>query len=360
MNSIANCSNYSAQFDPIVTPVTLSRVETIVHLICLSQGIPINLLIGVVIARNRRLHNPRNTFWLGIIVLNLLTIFMAVLKLLVVHVADDPAHFTCLLFSFMTGKPYTILLFIMLLAILDRYVAITYPLYHREHVTVRLVVFVQIGIFLAVFFLLSMPFIFNWIPLMCGFNLMMGKWTMLLRSILVTMCITAQVKVYLVTRRYLRQAEVRPLSIPLQQMVITPPNNGDESLRPASATVEETSSSMSVVANTNKNAPFFVHRRNKTVSKLELEASLTLLVGVSTLCIITAPMFIVCFALSICQQVGGECAGLNSMAPYVRQAALIHAVYGPLIYMIRSREFASAVRKMLRPNSARLDDVNYF
>jgi hypothetical protein len=181
-----------------------------------------------------------------------------------------------------------------------------------------------------------MPFIFNWIPLRCGFNLMMGKWIMFVRSILVTLCITAQVKVYLVTRRYLRQAEVRPLSIPLQQMVITPPNNGEESLRPASATAEETSSSMSVVANTNKNAPFFVHRRNKTVSKLELEASLTLLVGVSTLCIITgiilisfkknligiyqlnpsliaAPMFIVCFALSICRQVGGECAGLNFM-----------------------------------------------
>jgi hypothetical protein len=137
-----------------------------------------------------------------------------------------------------------------------------------------------------------MPFIFNWIPLRCGFNLMMGKWTMFVRSILVTLCITAQVKVYLVTRRYLRQAEVRPLSIPLQQMVITPPNNGEESLRPASATAEESSSSMSVVANTNKNAPFFVHRRNKTVSKLELEASLTLLVGVSTLCIITGIIFI--------------------------------------------------------------------
>lgn len=137
-----------------------------------------------------------------------------------------------------------------------------------------------------------MPFIFNWIPLRCGFSLMMGKWTMLVRSILVTLCITAQVKVYLVTRRYLRQAEVPPLSIPLQQMVITPPNNGEESLRPASATAEETSSSLSAVANTNKNAPFFVHRRNKTVSKLELEASLTLLVGVSTLCIITGIILI--------------------------------------------------------------------
>lgn len=112
----------------------------------------------------------------------------------------------------------------------------------------------------------------------------MGKWTMFVRSILVTLCITAQVKVYLVTRRYLRQAEVRPLSIPLQQMVMPP--NGEESLRPASATAEESSSSLSV-ANTTKNAPFFGHRRNKTVSKLELDASLILLVGVSSLCIIT-------------------------------------------------------------------------
>jgi hypothetical protein len=122
-NFLINCStNQSATvFDSTVTPVTLSRVETIVHLICLSQGIPINLLIGVVIARNRRLHNPRNTFWLGIIVLNLMTMFMAVLKLLVVHVAQT-ADFSCLVFSFMTGKPYTILLFVMLLATLDRYV----------------------------------------------------------------------------------------------------------------------------------------------------------------------------------------------------------------------------------------------
>ncbi len=118
-----NFSN-TGSFDP-VTPVLLSRAETILHLICLSQGLPINLLIGLVIVRNRRLHNPRNTFWLGIIVLNLLTMFMAVLKLLTVHFASsDNIHvdYSCLVFSFMTGKPYTILLFIMLLATLDRYV----------------------------------------------------------------------------------------------------------------------------------------------------------------------------------------------------------------------------------------------
>ena len=118
-----NGTCYIDQDDEIVTPVTLSRAETILHLICLSQGVPINVLIGVVIVRNRRLHNPRNTFWLGIILLNLMTMFMAVLKLLAIHVATlDDSDPTCLTFSFLTGKPYTILLFIMLLATLDRYV----------------------------------------------------------------------------------------------------------------------------------------------------------------------------------------------------------------------------------------------
>lgn len=106
---------------------------------------------------------------------------------------------------------------------------------------------------------------------------------MLLRSILVTLCITAQVKVYLVTRKYLRQAEVQPTAIPLQNIVL---NGGG----PPSGAAADSSSSLSV-ANINKNAPFFVHRRNKTVSKLELEASLTLVVGVLSLCIITSMKF---------------------------------------------------------------------
>ncbi|XP_045032475.1 olfactory receptor 226 [Daphnia magna] len=352
-----NCSKHPGIDFDLVTPVTLSRTETILYLICVSQGLPINLLIGFVIARNRRLHNPRNTFWFGIIVLNILNIFMTVLKMLVVYVAQ-PGDFTCLFFSSITGKPYTILLFVMLLATLDRYVAITHPLYHRKHVTVRLVIIVQLGISVAVFFLLSMPFIFGWIPLRCGFNLTLGKWTMFLRSILVSLCITAQVRVYLVTRKYLRQAEVQPLSIPMQQTGFVLKHR-DDLQRPPSTTAAESSTSLSVV-NMNKNAPFFVHRRNKTVSKLELEASLTLVVGVLSLCVITTPMFILYVALSVCQQVGGECTGMTYSIPYVRQAALIHAVYGPLIYMIRSREFASAVRKMLRPQSARFDDINYF
>lgn len=104
-----------------VTPVTLSRVETVSIVVLLSQGIPVNLLIAVVISSNRRLHNPRNAFWLGIIWLNLLTMMMSVLLLLVVYLPPPQAKDVCLVFSLTTGKPYTILLFLGLLATVDRY-----------------------------------------------------------------------------------------------------------------------------------------------------------------------------------------------------------------------------------------------
>jgi hypothetical protein len=126
-----------------VTPVTMTKAETILNLVCLSQGLPINVLIAAVILHNRRLHNPRNTFWLGIIALNLITILMAVLKMATVYLSpsvdisntfDDGADgggFICLTFSFLTGIPYTILLFIMLLATLDRYIGISIRLYYH-------------------------------------------------------------------------------------------------------------------------------------------------------------------------------------------------------------------------------------
>ena len=104
----------------MITPVSLSRIETVSIAVLLSQGIPVNLLIAVVISSNRRLHNPRNAFWLGIIWLNLLTMIMSVLLLLSVYLPTDQGGHVCLLFSVTTDKPYTILLFIGFLATLDR------------------------------------------------------------------------------------------------------------------------------------------------------------------------------------------------------------------------------------------------
>jgi len=118
---MSNETSYVTEDGFFLTPVTLSQVETVLIVVLLSQGIPVNVLIAVVITSNRRLHNPRNTFWLGIIWLNLLTMMMSVLLLLAVYLPARHAKDFCLVFSLTTGKPYTILLFIGLLATFDRY-----------------------------------------------------------------------------------------------------------------------------------------------------------------------------------------------------------------------------------------------
>lgn len=104
-----------------------------------------------------------------------------------------------------------------------------------------------------------------------------------------------------------------------------------------------------------KSTAFFVHRHNKAVSKLELEASRTLLCGILPQCVIMLPMFVVYFGLSLCQateRVDRQCVTLASMIPYVRKAALVHAVYGPFIYIVRSQEFRSALNKIKLPFSS--------
>ena len=120
VDSMSNETLYWTQEGFLITPVSLSRIETVSIAVLLSQGIPVNLLIAVVISSNRRLHNPRNAFWLGIIWLNLLTMIMSVLLLLSVYLPTDQGGHVCLLFSVTTDKPYTILLFIGFLATLDR------------------------------------------------------------------------------------------------------------------------------------------------------------------------------------------------------------------------------------------------
>lgn len=78
----------------------------------------------------------------------------------------------------------------------------------------------------------------------------------------------------------------------------------------ASNTDDQQQQRSSVMTGKN-NKKFFVQRRNnKTVSKLELEASVTLFIGVFSLCLMTAPMFIVYFAVSICQYFEGNCVYL--------------------------------------------------
>ena len=87
-----------------------------------------------------------------------------------------------------------------------------------------------------------------------------------------------------------------------------------------------------------------------------MEATFTLLIGVSSLLIFTAPMLIISFIEMGCLSIVGVSADNNGdehqhhcsrifrvSLPYCREFLLYHLVYNPIMYMIRSKEFSSTL-----------------
>ena len=81
-----------------------------------------------------------------------------------------------------------------------------------------------------------------------------------------------------------------------------------------------------------------------------MEATFTLLAGVSSLLIFSAPTVIVGFIdwgcrliLSDVEHQGQYCAKIMVSMPYLREFLFYHLVYNPIMYMIRNREFSSTI-----------------
>ena len=88
-----------------------------------------------------------------------------------------------------------------------------------------------------------------------------------------------------------------------------------------------------------------------------MEATYTLLAGVSSLLIFTTPTLILAFINWGCRLVTGveheeQCARIMIPMPYLRELLLYHLIYNAVLYMIRSREFYSTLSEkwtMRRP-----------
>jgi hypothetical protein len=157
------------------------------------------------------------------------------------------------------------------------------------------------------------------------------KWIMASHFVMVSFIIVAQVKVYIRTRQYLRFKAHRPAANLHQQ---SPPDyylsSNSSSTRPDE---------------------YFVHLPDKTICRLELEASVTLFCGVASLCVCALPLAFVFLTLIICK-IGYETlecdvATVLLFIPYAREMLLLHSVVSPLLYVVRSREFSKALRRTL-------------
>ena len=143
--------------------------------------------------------------------------------------------------------------------------------------------------------------------------------------------IIAQVKVYAGACEYLRFGAHQPQS--------TAPSSSDKQQQLVDAVGVSSNSSH----NRLKSDEYFVHLSDKTISRLEIEASMTLLCGVATLCLLTLPMAGLFLAIFVCRAIGQVVA----LVPYARELLLLHPVVSLLLYVFRTREFSCALRRMM-------------
>ena len=326
-------------------PIELDRFRSISHILLVSTGVPLNLAIAVVILMFRRLHKkPRNVLWLGVTFCSVLTLLTILVEFLAHRTENDSI---CLVFVSTTGVAYTWLLFVLLLALLDRYAAIVHPLWHREKVTVRRVIIGQIGGCSFFILLIKFPFIAQLVPLRCAIFPEQNKIIAITNAILFVSCITAQIVVYIKTRQCFNNSQqngelsVSFVNIPRQRseaiIVESTSRSGPPRHQPAEAAAATGSSQI------------FRHQGGNS-RRMEMEATCSLLEGVCSLLVFTFPTLLIGFINWGCRMVYGkdQCSLVDTVTLYSRELLLGHLVYNPISYAARSREFSLTIREKFR------------
>ncbi|XP_057368462.2 adenosine receptor A2b-like [Daphnia carinata] len=318
------------QFDH---PLIASPVLFILRCLAIALGLPIHLLVAVVILRTRQLYNPRNAFWLGSIACHCASLIMGAYEYWAVVALTRPTGWVCRIYSLLVGYPYTILLVSLLLATADRWFAISSPIKHRRYVTVSAVAVCLVTAWILVFFFITSPYWLGKIKLLaCSVNADIIKWVTLTHFIIIIFIIMAQVAVFVRTRHCLRFKAHHP------SMKQPPVDFLYSSITSSTST-------------TLKREEYFVHLPNKTICRLELEASVTLFCGVATLCVCALPLALVFVTLIVCKigidRLQCNEATIVALIPYARELLLLHSVGSPVLYILRSREFSKAFRRTL-------------
>jgi hypothetical protein len=87
-----------------------------------------------------------------------------------------------------------------------------------------------------------------------------------------------------------------------------------------------------------------IHVDKRKLSQIELEATRTLITGVTSLMVTALPPTVFVSIFLGCQFFfGAECSNLNWLSPYMIELGLIHAVYNPLIFIARNKELRTAL-----------------
>ena len=331
--------------NPIDRDPFLIKFELVVSIVGILMNVSI---VCIIIFNNHLCTKPRNIFLLGLVLSNLSA---SVPVLMAFSYLISPSQELCQMYIAIVGLPHALFLTNLLLALVDRYAAIVHPLWHKEKVTVRLAVFSQLGASIFISIIYKFAYITQFIPLNCVFRLIQLKIVALILLILFLSCILLQIIVYRRTRKILgncgkikrgrtettesRVSTIFPVII--SNLVI------HQRITPSipSLPIGELASTPELLN---------VHISDSSINRLEIEATTTLVASVTSLSVLTSPAILLPFAMSICRLYSGNhvCSFISWLAPYFKVLVVLHVVYHPTFYFLRSSELSSVLKKLFK------------
>ena len=335
-------------------PIDINAFLFVTKFLSCFIGIPPNMFIAIIIIRLRRLHSkPRNIFVLGIISSNLFTFVPAFMEMIYWIV---PLEIICQAYVTVVGLPNMILLWNMLLALIDRYVAVQYPIWHREKVTVRRVIYFLLFSSALLIFLLKFVYIFGFAPLRCEIWLVHATIAGWILIMLFISCVIINLIVYRQTKTLLQKTRTQNPSkrstqttsnrkkrfsgeADHQENVAEEREIDEIELVNLNAIINEPNGKSSVGVVSNLSSTMAVHVDSETRNRMELEAARTFVVGVASLFAMIFSIIFLFTIINLCRLVTKfECVNLTWLVPYAKELPLLHSVYNPIIWLIRNDE----------------------
>ena len=337
-----------------ISAIQINVFVMIAHFVCCVIGIPLNVFIASVIVSMRRLRSkPRNILLLGLILSNLSAFVPVLMEFAYLHF---PSLALCKTYVAISGLPYILFLIHTILALVDRYTAIAHPLWHFNQVTTVLIVRCQIAASLIASFVYKFPYVAQYLPLSCEL-----QWLQEFDVIAVTLltlfssCILAHVIVYRQTRRVLAnyvpkgwKRRTFPLRSQNEKRAVVTQSEGNQHV--VTTSLPRSSMNSDVGQQQVPHLPvdeMSIHISDRRVSRLEMEATRTMIVNVTSLSIMTGPFILFTLAVFVCHYYYDElvCDSLTWLAPYFKELIVLHAVYHPIVQLSRSSELSSALKQ---------------
>lgn len=190
---------------------------------CAFIGFPLDVLVISIVVHFTRLHKPRNIVWLGVAFSNILILLNRCLQFCAFMLQDENL---CRIFIFMIGLPYATLLLNLFLALIERYVNITYASWYRRKIRICYIVVGQITAVTLLIIVTKVPYIFRLADVNCLLSEIDSIELLVVIHFLIALCIIGQIIVYYKTKDVLLVAgdHVYPQSDITISVLRHPPN----------------------------------------------------------------------------------------------------------------------------------------